>query len=346
MKAAVLHHFGSIPRYEEFPDPTPGKEEILVQVKAVALEHVDKAMAKGTHYASRQLLPTLPAIVGTDGIAMRDDGQLVGFGGLRSPYGAMAEKAVFPKAYHVPIPDGVDAASAATVPASALTSLFPLKWGAKLQPGETVLINGATGFTGKLAVQVARLLGAKRVIGTGRNPIALEELHDLGADAVIDLKQSDENIVAAFKQEAKASETRSSLIFCGDTQRNCSLKRSFRVNSHFPNTAFVWCRLGKWQGQRFTLLQRQFALLGLRFWELGAVSLLRPSLKGLIRCGNGSKWASSRLILSKCHSKMWKTPGSALMFMANALSLSPEDWNTYNVTLFPPAGIVNLKNPP
>jgi NADPH:quinone reductase-like Zn-dependent oxidoreductase len=136
---------------------------------------------------------------------MRDDGQLVGFGGLRPPYGAMAEKAVFPNIYQVPVPDGVDAATAATVPGSALTSLFPLKWGAKLQPDETVLINGATGFTGKLAIQVARLLGAKRVIGTGRNAVALEELHDLGADAVIDLKQSDANLVEAFKQEAGAS---------------------------------------------------------------------------------------------------------------------------------------------
>jgi NADPH:quinone reductase-like Zn-dependent oxidoreductase len=162
-------------------------------------------MAKGTHYASRQFLSKLPAIVGFDGIAMRDDGQLVGFGGLRPPYGAMAEKAVFPNMYHVPIPDGVDAATAATVPGSALTSLLPLKWGAKLQPDETVLINGATGFTGKLAVQVARLLGAKRVIGTGRNAVALEELHDLGADAVIDLKQSDANLVEEFKQEAGAS---------------------------------------------------------------------------------------------------------------------------------------------
>jgi len=65
-------------------------------VKAVALENIDKAMAKGTHYASRQFLSQLPAIVGSVGIAMRDDGQFVGFGGLRPPYGAMAEKAVFP----------------------------------------------------------------------------------------------------------------------------------------------------------------------------------------------------------------------------------------------------------
>lgn len=83
--------------------------------------------------------------------------------------------------------------------------LFPLKWSAKLQAGETVLINGATGFAGKLAVQVARLLGAKRVIGTGRDAVQLAKLRDLGADAVIDLKQSDANVVEAFKQEAGAS---------------------------------------------------------------------------------------------------------------------------------------------
>jgi NADPH:quinone reductase-like Zn-dependent oxidoreductase len=205
MKAAVLHHYGDIPRYEDFPEPTPGEEEILVQVKAVALENFDRALAKGTHYASRQLLPTLPAIVGTDGIALREDGQLIGFGGLRSPYGSMAEKAVVPKTYCIPIPEGVDAATAATVPASTLTALFALRCGAKLQPDETVLIHGATGFAGKLAVQVAKLLGAPRIIGTGRNVAQLTKLHELGADAVIDLKQSDEALVEAFKQEAGAS---------------------------------------------------------------------------------------------------------------------------------------------
>jgi len=205
MKAAVLHAFGEAPRYEEFPDPIPEKDEILVQVKAVALENIDRALAKGTHYSSRQFLPNLPAIIGTDGIAMRDDGQLIGFGGMHPPYGSLAEKAVFPQVYQAPIPAGVDAATAATVPASALTALFPLKWGAQFQAGESVLINGATGFTGKLAVQIARLLGAKRVIATGRNPVVLEQLGDLGADAVIDLKQSAAQILTAFKHEVETS---------------------------------------------------------------------------------------------------------------------------------------------
>ncbi len=202
MKAAVLHAFGEAPHYEEFAEPTPGPGDIVLQVRAVALENFDRALARGSHYSNRQLMPSLPAILGTDGIGQREDGELVGFGGMYPPYGSMAERAVIPKLYTVPIPAGVDAAVAATVPSSALTALFPLKWGAKLQPEETVLIQGATGFSGKLAVQVARLLGAKRIVGTGRNDAALRSLRDLGADAVIDLKQSDNQVIAAFQHEA------------------------------------------------------------------------------------------------------------------------------------------------
>lgn len=205
MKAAVLHRFGKTPRFEDFSDPSPGPDETVIQVKAVALENIDRALARGTHYASHQFLPKLPAIVGTDGIGMLGDGRLVGFGGLHPPFGSMAERAVIPQAYAVPIPEGVDAVTAAAVPGSALSVLFPLKWGAQLQPGETVLINGATGFAGKLAIQIAKLLGAQRVIGTGRNARSLQGLHALGADGVIDLTRSEKQLTQAFQHEAGSS---------------------------------------------------------------------------------------------------------------------------------------------
>ncbi|MEO8610680.1 MAG: zinc-binding alcohol dehydrogenase family protein [Chloroflexota bacterium] len=202
MKAAVLHQFGEVPHYEDFPDPVAGEGEILIHVKAVALENVDKAVAAGTHFSSRKMMPNLPAIVSFDGIGTLDDGRLVGFGGIRPPYGSMADVAVIPKAYFVAVPDGVDAPTAATVPASALTGLFPLKWGAKMQQGDTVLINGATGFAGKLAVQIAKLLGAGRIVGSGRDQAALQAIRELGADEIIDLKQSDEKISVAYAQAA------------------------------------------------------------------------------------------------------------------------------------------------
>lgn len=107
-----------------------------------------------------------------------------------------------PRAYGVPIPRGVDPAVAAAVPGTALASYLPLRFGARLEAGEAVLVQGATGFAGRLAVQVAKLLGAGRVVGSGRDPGSLRALLDLGADAVIDLTGSDEKVVAAFRQEA------------------------------------------------------------------------------------------------------------------------------------------------
>ncbi len=274
MKAAVLHHFGDIPRYEDFPDPSPGEEEMLVQVKAVALENFDRALAKGTHYASRQLLPTLPAIVGTDGIALREDGQLIGFGGLRPPYGSMAEKAVLPKTHCILIPEGVDAATAATVPASALTALFALRCGAKLQPDEAVLIHGATGFAGKLAIQVARLLGAQRVIGTGRNAAALEKLRELGADAVIVLKQSDEALVEAFKQEAGASGYQVILDFVWGHPTELLLEALVPRELSFAKHRVRLVQIGEMAGPTISLPAQALRTSGLEL--LGAGSGITP----------------------------------------------------------------------
>lgn len=201
MKAAVLHQRGEAPRYEDFPDPVLGNDELRVQVKAVALENIDRAVASGAHFASAQLMPIIPGIIGSDGIGMLGDGRVIGFAGMKPPYGSMAETAVIPNTHFVATPEGIDAVTMAAAPSSALTALFPLKWGAKLQPGQTVLINGATGFAGKLAVQIAKLLGAGRIVGTGRHQPTLESLRDLGADAVVDLKQSDEKIMEAFRSE-------------------------------------------------------------------------------------------------------------------------------------------------
>jgi NADPH:quinone reductase-like Zn-dependent oxidoreductase len=205
VKAAVIHAFGDIPKYEDFADPVAREGDVLVDVRAVALENFDKQTARGAHYASRQMFPGFPAIVGHSGVGLRPDGALVAFGGARPPYGTLAEKAVIPReyaAYVSAVPDGVDPAIAAALPASALTSLLPLKWGVKMQPGATVLINGATGVSGRLALQIARLLGANRIVGTGRDDAGLRALPKLGADATIDLKQSDRELGAAFSEAA------------------------------------------------------------------------------------------------------------------------------------------------
>ncbi len=103
MKAAVLHKVGGIPRYEDFPDPVAGEGEVIIAVKAVAVENVDKLIAAGKHYASKKFIARLPAIPAFDGIGALPDGTLVGFGDPRPPYGALAEKTVVASNSFVPI---------------------------------------------------------------------------------------------------------------------------------------------------------------------------------------------------------------------------------------------------
>lgn len=199
MKATVLHALGDPPRYEDFPDPQPGQNEVLVHVKAASLKNIDKAMASGSHYDNRR---GLPFVCGIDGVGALDDGTRVFCGGCRPPYGMMAEQTVVSRAWCLPVPDDIDDNTAAALPNPALSSWLPLVWRAQLKPGETVLILGATGVAGKLAIQIAKHLGAGRVVAAGRNRHVLETLPDLGADATIALDQTDQELIAAFEREA------------------------------------------------------------------------------------------------------------------------------------------------
>jgi NADPH:quinone reductase-like Zn-dependent oxidoreductase len=199
MKAVVLNQLGKVPRYEDFPDPIPVDGEVLVKVKAAALSRISKSRASGSHYDSYRMLP---AVCGVDGVGLVEDGTRVFFGGCRPPYGTMSERTVAPKARCGPIPDGVDDLSAAALPNAALSSWLPLAYRAKLQRGETVMIMGATGVAGKVAIQVAKHLGAGRVVAAGRNEQILKTLSNLGADEVISLVQKDEDLLEAFAQEA------------------------------------------------------------------------------------------------------------------------------------------------
>jgi NADPH:quinone reductase-like Zn-dependent oxidoreductase len=199
MKAAVLHELGKLPRYQDFHEPSPGAEEALVQVRAASLKPVDKQLAAGTHFASPR---ELPAICGIDGVGNLSNGARVFFGGARRPYGAMAEQTVVPAAFCFPVPDALDDATAAALPNPGVSAFLTLTQRAKLAKGEKILIQGATGVTGKLAMQIARQLGAGRVIATGRNLQALQKLRDLGADATIQLNQPEDDLRKAFALEA------------------------------------------------------------------------------------------------------------------------------------------------
>jgi NADPH2:quinone reductase len=199
MKAAVLRELGNTPKFADFADPTPGNDEALVRVRAASLKAVDRQLASGSHYASPR---ELPVICGTDGVGVLEDGKRVFFGGPRRPYGAMAELTVAPRPFCFPVPSELDDATAAALPNPGVSAWLSLTHRAKLARGETVLILGATGVTGQLATQIAKLLCAKRVIGAGRNRHVLNRLRDLGADATIQLDQPEDALKADFAREA------------------------------------------------------------------------------------------------------------------------------------------------
>jgi len=199
MRAAVLQALGKLPRVEEFPEPTPGEDEVLIDVSGAALKSVDKQLASGTHFASPR---ELPIVCGTDGVGRLKDGTRVFFGGPRRPYGAMAERTVVRRVQCFPVPDSLDDDTAAAIPNPGVSAWLSLKHSAKLALGETVLILGATGVTGKLAVQIARILGAGRVVAAGRNEKVLSRLVELGADATIRLDQPDQELTEAFRRQA------------------------------------------------------------------------------------------------------------------------------------------------
>ena len=166
MQAAVVNIPGEAPRYQIFPDPTPIEGEALVHVRAAGLHNLVKSIASGAHYSIA--IPG-PAVPGVDGVGVLDDGSRVYFLFVRKPWGTMAELAAAPRKSLIPVPDALSDAQAAAIPNPGMSAWISLKDRAGLSAGETVLILGATGVAGQFAIQVARLLGAKRVIAAGRN---------------------------------------------------------------------------------------------------------------------------------------------------------------------------------
>ena len=136
-----------------------------------------------------------------DGVGRLEDGTRIYFGLSRPPFGTFAERALASSKIMIPLPDGLDDAVAAGIANPAMSSWVALTARAKFVAGESVLILGATGAAGQLAVQIARRRGAGRVVAAGRNPAALDKLKSLGADAVISLDQTPDALVAAFRAE-------------------------------------------------------------------------------------------------------------------------------------------------
>jgi NADPH2:quinone reductase len=197
MNAAVVEVFGVPPRYTTFPDPVAGDGEVIVKVTAAGLHPIVRALASGTHYGSTGELPFVP---GVDGVGRLDDGTRVYFGSARSPFGTFSELAVSRREFTVPLPDGIDDTIAAATSNPGMSSWVALANRAMFVAGESVLILGATGSAGKLAIQIAKRLGARYVVAVGRR-VDVNALKSLGADSVISLDQEHDALVTALRRE-------------------------------------------------------------------------------------------------------------------------------------------------
>ncbi|SDI69022.1 quinone oxidoreductase family protein [Chryseobacterium jejuense] len=197
MKAVVVFEKGSAPQYADFPEPEiVNDNEVLVTVKAASIKNLDKARASGKHYSTENEVHQ-PTIVGSDGVGYLEDGSKVYF---FSKKGTVAEKAVANAQMMVSIPEELDFSIAAALPNAVMGSAMALKFKAGIQSGNVVLVNGATGITGRIAVQIAKVYGASKIIVTGRNEESLQALRELGADEVVSLQLNDEDFKKKIKE--------------------------------------------------------------------------------------------------------------------------------------------------
>jgi NADPH:quinone reductase-like Zn-dependent oxidoreductase len=185
----VLHEHGGTPHCVEFAEPSEPGEDVVVEVAAAGLHHLDLLKATGGYYTGP---PPLPSIVGTDGVGSLSDGRRVYFDQTVAPYGSMCERTVVPREAMLEVADGVDDVVAAALGNTGLAAWLALTWRADLRAGETVCVLGATGAVGTIAVQVAKLLGAGKVIAAALGDERLPRLEELGPDAVLELGEAGE----------------------------------------------------------------------------------------------------------------------------------------------------------
>ncbi|HYB88166.1 MAG TPA: zinc-binding alcohol dehydrogenase family protein [Streptosporangiaceae bacterium] len=182
MKAAVMPAPGTTPGYGDFDEPEEAEGREIVELVAAGIHPVVRSLAEGRHYGSTGRWPLIP---GVDAVARTADGALVYTGYVEAPYGTLAERMAVPAGMRLPLPDGADPVAVAGGLNPGLASWMPLRSrAAEAGALGTVVVLGATGMAGLLAVQNAFLLGAARVVGAGRNPAGLDRAAAAGATTV------------------------------------------------------------------------------------------------------------------------------------------------------------------
>ncbi|MDP9026577.1 MAG: zinc-binding alcohol dehydrogenase family protein [Actinomycetota bacterium] len=262
MHAAVVTDFSKPPVYGEFAEPEPGDGEVSAEIRAAAVSNIVRLIAAGKHYSSAA---RPPMVAGFDGVAELPDGSLVYVPGVRSPWGTIAERAAVSLAAARPVPQGLDAAQAAAVVNAAFASWLPLT--RILEPGATptVLVIGATGASGSVAVPMAKHLGAKRVIAVGREGEALRKTADHGADEVIPL---DDHLADAIARVGADGVDVVLDFLWGDV--GTTVVSAIARSAPHPQYRIDWINLGALDGVQVPLDSTLLRMSDLHIWGSGA----------------------------------------------------------------------------
>jgi NADPH:quinone reductase-like Zn-dependent oxidoreductase len=279
MKAAIVSSFDKAPEYGEFRDPVAGPEQTLVQVKAAALSRLVRGQASGQHYSSGGAMPFVP---GADGVGRLPDGTRVYFAFPMAPFGSMAELTVVNRSRCVALPDEVDDVTAAAMANPGMSSYAALLERAKFVAGETVLINGATGASGRLAIQIAKHLGARRVIATGRNEASVEGLRALGADGLIALDQPAEKLTEVFRREMRESGVNVILDYLWGVSAECLIGAAAGHGSGEGEPRIRYVQIGAMAGPTIAMQAGALRSSGLELMGSGLGSVSNAALLGVI----------------------------------------------------------------
>lgn len=248
MHAAVVHSFSSPPRYATVPAPVAtGEHEVLVDVLAAGLHPRVRSAADGSHYTSDGTLPMVPGI---DAVGRTTDGELLYFVADDSAPGTMAERTVVDRRRAITLPPGTDPAAVAAAMNPGMSSWVALRRRVSFRPGGSVLVMGATGNAGQLAVRIARHLGAARVIGAGRDPERLALVESLGADEVVALDGDDRDVADRLGRAAADVDVVLDYLWGPPAVLAMTALLTARTDR---SKALAWIQIGSMAGQDITL---------------------------------------------------------------------------------------------
>ncbi|BBA95300.1 putative alcohol dehydrogenase [Actinacidiphila reveromycinica] len=267
MRAAVVRSFDHPPRYEEFATPEPTGDQVLVDVLAAGLHPRVRSGANGSHYTSDGRLPLIP---GVDAVGRLPDGRRAYFVADDDAPGTMADQALLDPRRAVPLPDGADPVVVAAAMNPAMSSWVALRRRVSFTPGQSVLVLGATGNAGQMAVQIARHLGASRVVAAGRDAGRLETLTDLGATALVTLAGDPEQAAARLGEAAADVDVVIDYTWGAPTQLAIPALLTRRTDR---SAALDWIQIGSTAGADITLPSFVLRAANLRIMGSGQGSL-------------------------------------------------------------------------